>query len=306
MSKAYMPVSPTPLTIRLMVPTDRERQQTYSRVISRPPEVVNRADSPALIEFYRLLERTFEPGELEPLERFQNEIASNAQGSSDAHYLCILLREPEAEGGIACGAYASVQDGVLAGRFVVTNEPYRATGISQEVIRLLMVEALQWSVSQGQAIWAWFGECVDASEAFFNRALGRRRLYATLGERLLREIHYELPHLGVWGSDGNPIDLQREPTREHLQLAAAGCTDQMPLAILEKVLSTVWTEWYVHSDREFDGRQAWERHRRIVLEETLVGRVLGPLSGCQNLTLLSREERERRRHEGWTIEDLTT
>ncbi len=290
------------LAVHLRLPASLPAQQLFFRIASRPVEVVEGPGAAALAEFYRLLQRMFEPGELETFERFQEEIASNQRPGSTARYLCLLLRDPDSAGRIACAAYASVQAGVLAGRFLVTEEPYRQTGISQEMIRLLLVEAGRWSAARGQALWAWFGECVEASEQFFNRVLDRRRLYAPAGEKHLREIHYELPHLGAWESDGRPLD-PGPPRCEHLQLAVAGYGRQLPLAVLDTILTTVWQEWYVRSPGMFRDRQAWQRHRDTVLQETLRRRILGPLPPG-DLVLLSRQEREQWRREGWRIDDL--
>jgi hypothetical protein len=268
------------------------------------PKIVDHPNSPELAAYHALLKNSFSGGEVECLERLQQELAGNGKPGTAAHYLCLLLCEPEAGDRIASGAYASVQGGILALRFLVTDQAYRGTGASQETIRLLLAEAQRWSVDRRQVLWACFGECVDASEAFFNRALGMRRLYVPEpGNASLREIHYELPHLGNWGSDGEPLDPESGPVREHLQIAA-GKAAQIPFAVLENILTSVWRAWYVHSEQEFDSRSAWERHYQRNFEGTLRGKILEPLRHQRKLLLLTRAERERRRQAGWNITDL--
>lgn len=301
------------LSICVPVTGHFQKRHLYERVVAHGPEIVDREDSPSLDEYHKLLIETLRDDQVEPLDGLQQEISRNHDLHASARYICILLRDPEAGYRIASGVYGSVQDGVLAIRFVVTvsdeeTQDYRRTGISQEIYRLFVAEANRWSVSQrGQAIWACVGECVDESEAFFNRLLGKRRIYVPGRDGSdLREIHYELPHLGEWKSDGTPLDRRGQPVLEHLQVAVAGYQGSLPFSVLEKILTTFWREWYVRPESHFDSRAIWERHRTLVIEETLHARILEPLRSHAELMLLSREEREQRIDRGQVIHDLKT
>lgn len=268
------------------------------------PKIIDDPNSLEFAAYYALLKNTFTGSEVEPFERLQQELAGNRCRGAAAHFLCLLLYKPEAGRSIASGAYASVQGGILALRFLVTDQAYRGTGVSQETIDLLLAEAKRYTEGKGETFTACFGECVDTSEAFFNRALGMRRVYIPdPGNASLREIHYELPHLGNWGSDGEPLTPELRPVREHLQLCA-GNDQEIPFPVIEDILTTVWRAWYVHSEQRFDSRPAWERHCRRNLGETLKKRILDPLRHQRVLFLLSRAEREQRRQAGWHITDL--
>jgi GNAT superfamily N-acetyltransferase len=296
-----------------------------SRKITTMPiftsETITPPDFSSLVAFHGLLVNAFTEDEVEPLQKLMQELASNNNPDARARYLCIVLRDPESAGRIASGVYASVQDGVLPIHFIlavrfalVTAEGSRRRGIGREAIHLLKDKAREWADSrkqgatvQGQPRWAYFGECLEGSEAFFNDVLEMRRLYTEDGEGVLREIHYQLPYLGEWARDGRPLELKL-PKREHLQLAVDGHIGRLPFEVLEQILTAVWQEWYVCPEKvfetKFDSHQFWEDHKNRVMEETLRGKILNPLRPHRELVLLSREERKQRRQNGTKIEDL--
>lgn len=295
----------TAFTLCLSFVADFDRREVFERVIAQGVENVEQSDSVLLADFHeKLLVSSFSREEVEPLEKLQQELDGNRNSDASARYLCTLLRDLGNDGQIASGAYASVQEGVLAIRFVVTCPGYRGTGLSQELVRLLLTAANRWSIGRGQTIRACVGECVTESETFFNRVLGMRRLYVPgTDERSLHEIHYELPHLGDWADDGNPIDPAAEPKREHLQIAVAGDRRVLTFEQLEVILTSFWREWYLWP-RERRVGAGWESHWRQVMIESLQGRILEPLRSQQTLILLSREEREERNKNGWAIREL--
>jgi hypothetical protein len=268
-------------------------------------EIMDAPDAPSLEPLYALLESFFKPGEVEPLEQMRRELAGNRQPNSTVQFFGLLLRDPEKNHRIASILYGSVQQGILALRFKLTRPEYRASGISQEADRHFFEEATRQADRQGRALWACFGECVEASEAYFNRLLGMRRLYVPgPTPHSFHEMHYELPHLGAWTADGRPKKPLADPVREHLQMAIAPMSRTIPVEVLEGILTTVWRAWYIVPEVTFANPRAWERHRERIMKQTLQDKILKPLGPHRELVLLSREERQQLRKEGVAIRDF--
>jgi hypothetical protein len=84
MSNQHNPANPGGWGLSICPPviTDCQRRQRYERVVARGREIVDRPDSDSLQEYHRLLTRTFGVGEVEPLEKLQNELASNHEAGA--------------------------------------------------------------------------------------------------------------------------------------------------------------------------------------------------------------------------------
>ena len=280
--------------------TDCQRRQLYERVVARGREIVECPDSDSLKEYHQLLNKTFGVGEVEPLEKLQNELAGNHEAGSTARYICILLRDPAAEDRIACGMYGSVQDGVLAVRFVVTvqdkvqQQDYRGTGISQEIccgprpkpnIGPFHGRARRSGRAWGNA--SIDPKCFSIAYSDCSDSTFPVRGCRTAGNPLRASASRQAR------PDGTPLDPM--PQLEDLQIAAAGHSGRLPLAVPERIVTAFWRNWYVCPEKEFASQASWQRHCQCVIEETLGGRILEPLR--YGACLFRGEEREERGQE---------
>src|ERR1019366_2723169 len=84
------------LSICLPITADFQKRLLYERVVANGPEIVDREDSPSLVEYHKLLIDTLGDDQVEPLDGLQREMARNHDLHASAHYICILLRDPEA------------------------------------------------------------------------------------------------------------------------------------------------------------------------------------------------------------------
>jgi hypothetical protein len=278
-------------------------RSSLEAILARGPEVLDHP-SPTLKEFHAVLAHSFRRGELDPLSRMEEEVASNMVRAPACCYFGLVLRDPDSNDRIVSGMYGSVKDGLLALRYKVTDPAYRGSGLSQEADELFFTEARKRAALQGREIWVCLGECVESSEAYFNRSWGLRRLYLPGPPDCYREMYYELPHLGEWTAQGRPKAPEPRPTREHLQLALRPPRDAISSTLLREVLTALWGEWYVRPEQEFDSARAWQDHHDQVMRRTLEEKVLAPLPRDAELVLLSREEREKLKREGACFVDL--
>jgi hypothetical protein len=287
--------------ISVILPNVSEPKQkaVLDRVVGNGATIVRDPGSRLLAEFYDMLIRYFDTMELEPLNTFQDEIRSNSSANAAAEYLCVVFRDPARQDKIISGTYGSVQKGVLAIRFTVTEDDgedgehtYRGSGLSQAINRILVEEAKEYCRRKGVRLYGCYAECVDRSESFWNRWFTPplTRLYAS-SVAGPSEIFYELPHIGKWSDDGLPIDPE-SPQFEHLQISHVDHQTEIPVDVVERLLMIVWREWYVKSPQYFRDRSAWTRHQHAVIEETLCAKILAPLRIHKTLQMLTRAQRD--------------
>jgi RimJ/RimL family protein N-acetyltransferase len=250
------------------------------------PEVITDPNSPALAEFHNFLVKNFRPEEIEDLPVFINELENE---NPNVHFILTVLRDPQSEHELASAAYGSVQNGVLAIRFTLTEAEARGTGISQEADKLLIDKAKEFCVRKGEELKALVCEAVELSEGYWNRqeiepGNGMRRIY---GQETGKEMHYELPPL-AWNSDGTQA---QDGITEHLQISIKGYQDKIPVLELENILRNWWQAWYIRPREQFESDDAWGLHKRAVWE-ILETKILAPIRQVGELTLLSKKERE--------------
>jgi len=257
--------------------------------IAKAHEVIIGPESPTLTDFHEFLGKVFNPNEIEPLDVFQRELRNEKPG---VRYILTALRDPDNADRLVSAAYGSVQDGVLAVRFTLTEageaRSYRGTGLSQIADQALIKEAEAYSLQEGTELKALIGEAVDLSEGYWNRqeiepGNGMKRMYLPRGE----EMHYELPPLS-WNPDGTPAS---DGIPEHLQLALKGSTENVSVAELSDILRSWWGEWYIRPREQFDSGDAWQKHQDTVWK-VLDDKILSPLSEVDKLTFKTKAERE--------------
>ncbi|MFZ2706648.1 MAG: hypothetical protein WAY88_00760 [Minisyncoccia bacterium] len=259
--------------------------------VSKTAEIITDPESQTLQDFHEFLGQFFRPEEIEPIEVFQRELANK---NPDVQYVFTALRDPHT-GKLVSAAYGSVQKGVLAIRFTLTEANYRGEGISQEADDLLVKRAEEIAEKQGYPLEAYICEAVELSERYWNRleiepGNGMRRIYAP-GTK--EEIHYELPPL-AWNRDGTPA---AEGVPEHLQIAVKGQKDKLSVATLDRILTDWWQEWYIRPQEDFkdeeglQDKDAWDRHCNTVWE-ILNEKILAPLRESPTLDLISKDRRE--------------
>ncbi|MFA4818652.1 MAG: hypothetical protein WC621_02300 [Patescibacteria group bacterium] len=284
----------------------------YTRV-GNQAEVILSPEAESLADFHAFLEKNFKPGEVESLEVFQEEMSRNKNPDSKTRFICTLLKDP-LDNKFVSGAYGSVQDGILAIRFTLTEAKlylgypvskqekkpgfkgfrgYRGTGLSQRVDELLLGVAREQQelMHPGKKLEVLVGEAVDQSEAYWNGfeiepGNGMRRLYKPgNGE----QVYYRLPPL-EWNADGTPFD--NRVVKENLQIAVAGSPKQISVEKLAQVLKSWWDSWYIRRRERFQDDKAWEKHKntvRMILEDEIIK----PIKNYEVLDLLSRDEREK-------------
>jgi len=254
-------------------------------------EVITGPDSETLKHFHTFLGNFFKPEEVEPLEVWQRELANK---NPDVRYILTALRDPKDQNKLVSAAYGSVQNGILAVRFTLTETHYRipsysSPGVSQTAIDLLINEAKKFCEEKTAKLQVYVCEAVDTSEGAWNAqeiepGNGMRRIYLPeTGE----EIHYELPPL-AWNPDGTPT---QEGVNEHLQIAVKGYPEKVPVPVLEKTLKDWWKEWYIRPREQFESDKAWELHKKTVWD-ILETKVLVPMRQVSELTLMSKQERK--------------
>lgn len=254
--------------------------------VSKTAEVITSSGSQTLIDFHKFLGQFFKPEEIEPLEVFQIELANK---NPDVLYVFTALRDPAKQNALVSAAYGSVQEGILAIRFTLTETSYRSIGISQKADELLIKKAEEFCKEKGKELSAYICEAVEMSESYWNRqeieeGNGMKRLYSSEdGE----EVHYELPPL-AWNPDGTPAT---DGSSEHLQVAVKGYPEKVPVLVLEKILKDWWNEWYIRPRDQFDNEEAWELHKKTVWD-ILETKILAPIRGVEELTLISKKERK--------------
>ena len=266
--------------------------------IFRSAETVTDPTSDTLKAFHQMLSRHFQEEECEELETFQHELARNLR-DPDVRFICVAMRDGKR---IVSGAYGSAQDGILAVRFTVTEEPYRGKGISQRASQLLVDAARDFSAARGLELHTIAGECLDRTEAYVNGLCiepgnPRRRLYLQSADgRSYSELHYEIPPL-AWNRDGTPV---RDGAVEHLQLAIAGQATEVSPAMLESILRRWWEVWYIRPLADFESPQAWQRHQQHVWD-ILENRILKPIRLEKGLVPLSKERRRELLTKGYVF-----
>lgn len=268
------------------LPTTESADDILKRV-SSTAEVITSSDSQTLIDFHKFLVEGgfFTQEEVEPLEVYQRELANK---NPDVRFILTALRDPKKPEELVSAAYGSVQNGVLAIRFTLTEGSYRAvglrsTGISEEADRLLVDEAKRFCDEKKVKLYAYVCEAVESSEGYINQ-LGPKRLYFP---GTMNEIHYELPPL-AWNSDGTPA---MDGIPEHLQVSVEGYPEQVPVSVLEKIVRDWWKEWYIRPREQFESDQAWELHKQTVWG-ILENKILAPMRSVSELTLISKKERK--------------
>ncbi|MFA4873051.1 MAG: hypothetical protein WC659_03895 [Patescibacteria group bacterium] len=269
-------------------------------------EVVLTPDSRSLVDFHALLIKKFRPGEVEPLEVFQDEMSRNQNQDSNVRFIGVVARDP-LNNEVISGAYGSVQDGILAIRFTLTEgdeylgtpateqaekqgyqgfSAYRSTGVSQWVDELLVEVAREQQklMNPEKDLVALVCEAVPKSQHYWNKleiepGNGMRRLYKPeSGE----EVHYELPPL-AWNKDGTPA---QEGITEHLQIAVKGHQDSVLVSELEKILKDWWKAWYIRPRDQFESNEAWELHKRTVWN-ILENNIIAPIRDAGELKLIA-------------------
>jgi len=264
-----------------------ERPVDTEKII-KAHEVIIGPDSPALEDFHDFLGKVFDPNEIEPLEVFQREMMNEKPAT---RYILTALRDPDHEDRLVSAAYGSVQNGVLAVRFTLTEageaKSYRGKGLSQVADQALIKEAEAYSLKEGVQLKALIGECVELSEGYWNTqeiepGNGMKRMYLPDGS----EMHYELPPLS-WNKDGTPAS---NGIPEHLQLALRGSTETVKVAELENTLRSWWAEWYIRPRDQFDSDEAWQKHQQTVWK-VLDEKVLAPLSSTEELKFKTKAQR---------------
>ncbi len=256
--------------------------------ISHKAEVITDPESQTVQDFHEFLCKHFKQEEVEPVDVFRRELASNSNSDANARYLCTALRGEK--NNLISAAYGSVQGGVLAIRFTLTEISDRGTGVSQKADALLVDEAEKFCTAKGLDLRAYVGEAVDRSESYWNNmeiesGNGMRRLYATGSE-----IHYEIPPL-AWNSDGTPA---QDGIDEHLQVAVKGCSERVPVEVLQQILKDWWSQWYIRPRDQFESDAAWYDHQRVVWD-ILEIKILAPIRGAGELVLMSKKVREASR-----------
>ncbi len=269
-------------------------------------EVILTPDSTSLADFHTLLTKKFRPGEVEPLEVFQDEMSRNSNPDSNVRFICVVARDP-LNNAVISGAYGSVQDGILAIRFTLTEgdeylgapvaeqaqqpgfedfRAYRSTGVSQWTDELLVevAQEQQKLMNPGKDLVALVCEAVPKSQHYWNKleiepGNGMRRLYKPeSGE----EVHYELPPL-AWNADGTPA---MEGITEHLQIAVKGHQDNVPVSELEEILRDWWQAWYIRPQDQFESNEAWELHQQTVWN-ILENNIIAPIRDAGELKLIA-------------------
>ncbi|MBI5758355.1 MAG: hypothetical protein HZA46_07550 [Planctomycetales bacterium] len=277
--------------------TDKRRRDEFDEMVDRGFASITSPDDPLLERFHSELLIPYLGEEVvEPLSILAREIASTQIGGRPVRFLCLVLKDLSDEGAIASGTYASVQDGVLAKRFTVTREKYCGTGITERINALLLQEAVSVCKTMGTPLRSCFAECVTSAEEYVNRIVDPPlcRVYVAQDNGFC-EMHYELPHLGEWDAHtGEPADPVSDTESIHLHLSdlsAVGEARTLTVNRVEEVLTSVWKTWYLKDRVRFATDAAWERHRQLLMDETLVGQILSPLRLAGLLRLLTRTER---------------
>ncbi|MBI5621425.1 hypothetical protein HY933_00980 [Candidatus Falkowbacteria bacterium] len=268
------------------------------RVVKNGPEIITSPESESLLEFHDFLLRNFKPGEVEPLKTWQEEMK---QTDPKVRFIATVLREPlDKQKPIVGAAYGSVQGGILAIRFTLTEAKYylgypvvkqakkpgfegfrgyRGSGISQEADRLLIAEAKhqQKLMDPKQKLNVLICEAVNKSEAYWNgveieKGNGMKRLYRPDNDE---QMYYRLPPL-EWNADGSPVN--NTVVFENLQIAMAGHPRNIPVDRLEQILRKWWDSWYIRSRENFEDDKAWGKHKQLVykiLEEEIIQPIKG-------------------------------
>lgn len=276
------------------------------RVVNQGTEVILTPDSRSLADFHALLIKKFRPGEVEPLEVFQEEMSRNEKPDSNVRFICVVVKEP-LNNAVISGAYGSVQDGILAIRFTLTEgdeyldtptveqaqqpgfedfRAYRGTGVSQWTDELLVEVAReqQRQMNPEKELVALVCEAVPKSQHYWNKleiepGNGMRRLHMPeSGE----EMHYELPPL-AWNTDGTPSS---EGMTEHLQIAVKGRQDSIPVSELGTILKDWWQAWYIRPREDFGNEEAWELHKKTVWD-ILENKIIAPIRDAGELKLIA-------------------
>jgi hypothetical protein len=241
-------------------------------------------------QFYEFLEASFEPGELEPIDRYKEELGRK---DPDIRFFCLAARNRQ--GDIISTAYGSYieSEEILAIRFLATKESWRGKSVSQ-----LMDEKLFNAVHGFGDASSMVGEAVDKSESYWNRVgfsekgNSMRRLYYSSDDShtdFSKEVFYRLPPF-EWDKDGTPISDPHQS--EHLQAAVKGYKDKIPVSELEKILRAWWQKWYIKSRENFESDQAFERHQNYVTD-ILENEIIKPLkdTGLDYVIPVSKAER---------------
>jgi hypothetical protein len=215
-------------------------------------------------QFYEFLETSFEPGELEPFDRYKEELGYK---DPNARVFCLVARDDK--GNIISAAYGSrIESGeILAIRFLITKDDWRGRNVSQALDESLSSAALKFGEVNSV-----IGEAVDKSESYWNRLFlekgnPMRRLYYSCPDSFnadfSKEVFYRLPPF-EWNKDGTPVADPHQS--EHLQAAVRGYKDKIPVHELEKILRVLWQKWYIRPRENFESDQAFEKHRNYVMD----------------------------------------
>jgi hypothetical protein len=248
-------------------------------------EVITNPESKTIEDFYQFLDKFFKPEEMEPLEVYKDELANK---NPEARFILTALRDPDKQNKLVSVAYGSVQNGILAVRFTLTEQSYSAvglhsTGITEKADDLLLKEAEKFCKEHGEKLFACVCEAVDTSEPYMN-SVGLKRLYYPGTDK---EVNYELPPL-AWNPNGTPAI---DGATEHLMVLIDGCNEKVKVSDLEKIFRNWWDKWYIRSREQFESEEAWELHKKTVWD-VLEDKILGPIKDVEELTLMTKKERK--------------
>ncbi|MDD5040069.1 MAG: hypothetical protein PHY34_02875 [Patescibacteria group bacterium] len=192
-------------------------------------EEIKDPESPEAREFHGLLERTFDPDEVDTLEAQQNAMRENSTDASERNfdfYLKVLKNESgEVIGGMqATSSPATAEDGkkmgwsVGFGHYIVIDPACRRLGLAPE----LYADFYSWGESRaqqrGESLKYFVGEVVPANERNFEKDHGGGRLFLDKQEALEEIPYYQAP-LDFDRTTGEPAG---KPVADHLMLGRAG------------------------------------------------------------------------------------
>ena len=266
---------------------------------------ISDVNSPEFKIFHEFLTRELH-GQVESLDVLKRELL-------DPSFIFIAVTsEPPSEQvapTFISGAYASVvplnsNSAILAVRFAFTVEQARGSGVSLVTIDRLIAESRRVAELQSRTIKCMVGEAIESSEHFVNKielfpGHGRKRLYIDQPGRVYKELAYSLPAL-EWHADGTP---KSAPIDDHLMLAHVESATDISASNLIKCTRAFWNQWYLRPSEDFESDQAWRRHK-IELKRHFDSVLVRQLAGVEKLILLSANERETLRQEGYTVIDF--
>ena len=273
-------------------------------------ERVISSEQPEVEGIYKIMEDTFDPEELEPIEVIKAGIdGKTIEGEKNpTTYKVYALKNEQGEVvAFIAGGILDLKDknggdsgeSIFMGAYMVTENKLQHQGFGRELYASAFIDADREIKSSGRKFKALAGEVNGEVEHFFNSAGFLKRTYLKINEKTLSEVKYMQPPTDWDKETGKPAEGAGNAP-EHFMVSMMDGRNNISRDEVMQMVDAFY-EWSHRPEKSsFSNEEAWAKAHQYVdrvrnkLEEQLS-------KGEDQLVLLDREERLQLKKSGIKI-----